>query len=268
MRVVYQSGRAGSGSRTANRRPSRCIASRGEHLPGRAFPGLDWLAATAAGDRRLPGRDLEREPARHRVACEAARTSRCGVGRVAALDKYAGWRVKDEERKLVEADAGVHLGADPSDPTGGATLEASLLHGLWKERGWTISDTGGITHQTVSGFTATGSSGGSLQFSVNDNLWGFRAIDGTGEVCSARAVTPTTSFSPHTGATASACGTPPSQGPLREMPQALRHCPAVDREERVAQQSTLTTITTVVSGRGADVRGAVRLEPADPGRYA
>jgi len=98
------------------------------------------------------------------------------------LDRYAGWRVADEERKLVEADAGIHLGADPSDPTGAATLEASLLYGLWKERGWALSDTGGITHQTVSGFTATGSSGGSLQFSVNDNLWGFRVIDGTGEI--------------------------------------------------------------------------------------
>ena len=98
------------------------------------------------------------------------------------LDRYAGWRVKDEERKLIEADAGIHLGADPSDPTGGATLEASLLFRLWRDKGWAISDTGGITHQTVSGFTATGSSGGSLQFSVNDNLWGFRAIDGTGQV--------------------------------------------------------------------------------------
>jgi hypothetical protein len=98
------------------------------------------------------------------------------------LDRYRGWRVKDEDRKLVEADAGIHLGADPSDPTGGATLEASLLYQLWKEKGWTLSDTGGIAHQTVSGFTATGSSGGSVQFSVNDNLWGFRVIDGTGEI--------------------------------------------------------------------------------------
>jgi hypothetical protein len=98
------------------------------------------------------------------------------------LDRYAGWRVKDEERKLVEADAGIHLGADPSDPTGGATLEASFLYRLWRDKGWAISDTGGITHQTVSGFTATGSSGGSLRFSVNDNLWGFRAIDGRGQV--------------------------------------------------------------------------------------
>src|SRR4051794_11838726 len=38
------------------------------------------------------------------------------------LDRYRGWRVKDESRKLVEADAGIHLGDDPSDPTKTATL--------------------------------------------------------------------------------------------------------------------------------------------------
>ena len=98
------------------------------------------------------------------------------------LDRYRGWRVRDEGRKLVEADAGIHLGADPSDPTGTATLETSLLHGLFHDKGWTLSSLGGISHQTVSGFTATGSSGGSVVHSVNDNLWGFRVIDGDGEV--------------------------------------------------------------------------------------
>jgi hypothetical protein len=98
------------------------------------------------------------------------------------LDRYRGWRVKEEARKLVEADAGMHLGADPSDPTGTATLERSLLWQLFHQKEWTLSDTGGITHQTVSGFTATGSSGGSVKFSANDNLWGFRVIDGRGDV--------------------------------------------------------------------------------------
>jgi hypothetical protein len=98
------------------------------------------------------------------------------------LDRYRGWRVRDERRKLVEADAGIHLGADPGDPTGIATLENSLLWQLATEKGWALEDTGGITHQTVSGFTATGSSGGSIQFSANRNLWGFRLIDGRGEV--------------------------------------------------------------------------------------
>lgn len=98
------------------------------------------------------------------------------------LDRYRGWRVRDEARKLVEADAGIHLGADPNDPTGTATLETSLLWQLATEKGWTLEDTGGITHQTVSGFTATGSSGGSLTYSANRNLWGFRILDGRGEV--------------------------------------------------------------------------------------
>jgi hypothetical protein len=98
------------------------------------------------------------------------------------LDRYRGWRVIDEDRKLVEADAGIHLGADPSDPTRAATLENSLLYQLATERKWTLYDTGGITHQTVSGFTATGSSGGSLQFTSDRNLHGFRIIDGRGEI--------------------------------------------------------------------------------------
>jgi hypothetical protein len=98
------------------------------------------------------------------------------------LDRYRDWRVRDEGRKLVEAEAGIHLGADPNDPAGTATLEASLLWQLATEKGWTLQDTGGITHQTVSGFTATGSSGGSLTYSANRNLWGFRIVDGRGEV--------------------------------------------------------------------------------------
>jgi D-arabinono-1,4-lactone oxidase len=98
------------------------------------------------------------------------------------LDRYRGWSVRDEARKLVEAQAGIHLGADPSDPTGTATLETSLLYRLFHDKGWTLSSLGGISHQTVSGFTATGSSGGSVIRSVYDNVWGFRVIDGAGEV--------------------------------------------------------------------------------------
>ena len=98
------------------------------------------------------------------------------------LDSYRGWRIRDAARRLVEVDAGLNLGADPSDPTGNATLESSLLFQLADQQGWTLHDTGGITHQTVSGFTATGSAGGSVQASCADNLWGFRIVDGTGAV--------------------------------------------------------------------------------------
>jgi hypothetical protein len=97
------------------------------------------------------------------------------------LDRYRGWSVRDEGRKLVEAQAGIHLGGDPSDPTETATLETSLLYRLFKDKGWTLLSLGGISHQTVSGFTATGSAGGSVSHSINDNLWGFRVIDAAGE---------------------------------------------------------------------------------------
>jgi len=98
------------------------------------------------------------------------------------LDQYISFRVVDHDLKRVECDAGIHLGVDPSDPTHTSTLQNSLLYQLFTDHGWMISDTGGISHQTVSGFTATGSAGGSLQHSANDNLYAFRVIDGTGEI--------------------------------------------------------------------------------------
>ncbi len=113
------------------------------------------------------------------VSCQAPKP---GDNVQVMLGRYRGWQVKDEGRKLVEVESGIHLAEDPSDPTGTATLETSLLWQLWKVKGWTLSDLGGVTHQTVSGFTSTGSSGGSLQHSVNDNLWSFRVIDGKGDV--------------------------------------------------------------------------------------
>jgi hypothetical protein len=105
-----------------------------------------------------------------------------GNGVEVMLDRYRDLQIRDESRKLVEAQAGIHLGEDPGDPTGTAPLATSLLSRLAREKGWTLSNLGGITHQSVSGFTATGSSGGSVQYSVNDNLWGFRVIDASGSV--------------------------------------------------------------------------------------
>jgi hypothetical protein len=105
-----------------------------------------------------------------------------GNGTNVMLDRYRGWRVRDEGRKLVEADAGIHLGRDPGGPLGESSLHASLLYQLAEQKGWSLLDTGGVTHQTVSGFTATGSSGGSVQYSANLNVFGFRFIDGRGDV--------------------------------------------------------------------------------------
>jgi D-arabinono-1,4-lactone oxidase len=137
------------------------------------------------------GRRLRVRGAAHSVS-HAIYTSAQGRNRVSVqkppgdginvmLDRYRGFAVKDEARKLVEVEAGIHLGADPSDPTGESSLQASLFHQL-AQKGWSFSNTGGITHQTVSGFTATGSSGGSLQHTSNTNYYGVRVIDGQGEV--------------------------------------------------------------------------------------
>jgi D-arabinono-1,4-lactone oxidase len=99
------------------------------------------------------------------------------------LDRYRSWEIADEQRRRIVCDAGLHLGADPGDPTGTATEpQDGLLWQLWDRKRWMLSATGGISHQTVSGFTATGSSGGSLTYSASDDLVGFRLIDGTGTI--------------------------------------------------------------------------------------
>ncbi len=92
-----------------------------------------------------------------------------------SLDRYHGCTIR---AGMAIVKAGTHLGADPADPRG--TLKSSLLWQL-SQHGLTLSSTGGITHQTVAGFTATGSAGGSTRHSVGEHLHAFRIIDGTGE---------------------------------------------------------------------------------------
>jgi len=95
------------------------------------------------------------------------------------FDQYYKLTWLDETSGIVEVEAGIHLGYDPEDPTGTSTLENSLLYQAF-EKGFTLSDLGGITHQTVSGFLMTGSSGGSLWYSIDENLLGLSIIDGNG----------------------------------------------------------------------------------------
>lgn len=102
------------------------------------------------------------------------------------LDCYQQLTVIDSKEKLVQAQAGIHLGPDPrlggpTDAVRIASEQSSLLGQLWA-KGWTLDNLGGITRQTVSGFTATGSSGGSVRHSINENIWGFTVIDAQGTV--------------------------------------------------------------------------------------
>jgi hypothetical protein len=98
-----------------------------------------------------------------------------------ALDRMRGLHVIDERERIVEAQAGIHLGFDPaSGPEG--SLDGSLLQQLSARHGWTLSSTGGITHQTLGGYLATVSAGGTLQHSLLDEVVSVRLVDGRGEV--------------------------------------------------------------------------------------
>lgn len=85
----------------------------------------------------------------------------------------------DAQQGIVECGAGIHLGKDPYDADGKATLENSLLYQAW-QKGWGVDITGGISHQTIAGFTQTGSAGGSLTYGFN-NIIAYRIIDGHGQ---------------------------------------------------------------------------------------
>lgn len=87
----------------------------------------------------------------------------------------------DPDHATVTVEGGCNLGKNPYDPTKTSTWRNSLNYTLQKS-GWALDDLGGITHQTVSGFLSTGSSGGSLCYSIDDDLIGIRIIDGTGTI--------------------------------------------------------------------------------------
>lgn len=87
----------------------------------------------------------------------------------------------DDNQQQVTAQAGVNLGKDPFDPSGVSTVENSLFYQM-DQRGWSIEDMGGIIHQTVGGFTSTGSAGGSLKTAYTDAIIKIRMIDGSGNV--------------------------------------------------------------------------------------
>ncbi|EAQ27839.1 hypothetical protein NAP1_09602 [Erythrobacter sp. NAP1] len=95
-----------------------------------------------------------------------------------AFDKMRDLKWVDANKGVIEAGPGINLGWDPQEPFGVSTLENSLLYQIFQQ-GWAVSTLGGITHQTLAGFTATGSAGGSTRFGW-DNAIAFKVVDGTG----------------------------------------------------------------------------------------
>ncbi len=95
-----------------------------------------------------------------------------------AFDKMRALEWIDETNGVIEGEPGINLGWDPQDPFGVSTLENSFLHQIF-EKGWAVNTLGGITHQTLGGFTATGSAGGSTRYAW-DNAIAYRVVDGSG----------------------------------------------------------------------------------------
>lgn len=91
-------------------------------------------------------------------------------------------KVKIDKAKLVvHVKAGCHLGRDPYDPAGVSSVHNSLFYQL-DQAGLAVPDMGGIIHQAVGGFIATGSSGGSLSDSFGEQIVAMTLIDGTGKM--------------------------------------------------------------------------------------
>ncbi len=96
-----------------------------------------------------------------------------------AFDKMRALRWVNEKKGIVEAEPGINLGFDPRDPFHVSTLQNSFLYQIFL-KGWAVDTLGGITHQTVAGFTLTGSAGGSTRYGW-DNAIAYRVVDGKGK---------------------------------------------------------------------------------------
>jgi D-arabinono-1,4-lactone oxidase len=91
----------------------------------------------------------------------------------------------DWDQGIFTVQAGCRIGYDPFDETGVSTLENSLVFQLdpltndgrrTVPPGWSLPELGGITHQTIGGFIATGSAGGSIKYAFCDVIKSVRVI--------------------------------------------------------------------------------------------
>lgn len=120
------------------------------------------------------------------------------------LDRYTKiFEAKDDPSKpgakLVEVQAGCHVGMSPTRPVQARIIErpadsdirqpspwhegsweASLTSTLHHRDGLALPDLGGISHQTIAGFLSTGSAGGTVKWSVHEAIASLRVIDGNG----------------------------------------------------------------------------------------
>ncbi len=114
------------------------------------------------------------------IDTDARRHRRPGAGFDLMLDRMAFIDVDPAQRR-VRVGGGARFGHDPRDPTG-RSVASNGLNAALDEAGLALPVLGGVTHQTVAGFLATGSSGGSLDHTLADSVVSLRFVDGTGEV--------------------------------------------------------------------------------------
>lgn len=93
-------------------------------------------------------------------------------------------RVLDVERsrRRISVQAGLRIGVDPGHAP---SAQHNLLAHL-RALGWALGDLGGIVHQSIGGFLATGSSGGSVAHGLHDGIVELRFVDAQGKVRVAR----------------------------------------------------------------------------------
>jgi hypothetical protein len=126
---------------------------------------------------RREGRSLRVHGAGHSVA-PAIGSSEAG-GLELRLDALDAVHFPSESR--VRVGAGCRMGGDPSVSHGFASREHSLAAALAR-RGRALPNVAGIMRQTLAGFLATGSSGGSTQHDLGGCVRGLRFVDGRGEL--------------------------------------------------------------------------------------
>jgi FAD/FMN-containing dehydrogenase len=107
----------------------------------------------------------------------------------------------DPERRLVEVQAGCHIGLAPSRPVQARIVERPAGSNVrepspWHAGSWehsltatlhhrdrlALPDLGGISHQTIAGYVSTGSAGGTVKWSIHDAIARLRVIDAAGRV--------------------------------------------------------------------------------------
>lgn len=106
----------------------------------------------------------------------------CPGDTLVSLEKLRGVLHFNPDLGAIEMQAGITLGKAPERPH--VPFEQTLCGYLATHRngqpGWALPSLGGITHQTVGGFIATGSAGGSIQYGFGDAISAMTFIDGRG----------------------------------------------------------------------------------------